>query len=68
MSENLFSALNDEISRIEGRLIPIYESIGPPAAFALLHIKASLMRAKRARDDMDVARMISALSDLRSCE
>lgn len=60
----LADALPKEQERVR-ELIPIYESIGAPGAFALAMMKNSLREADNAAASGDVVAMMRALEDLR---
>lgn len=61
--DNLFDALNEEISRNE-KLLKVYQSI-PNGVFGAIMIKESLEKAKKARSEMDTIKMIESYKELK---
>lgn len=65
--KTLGEALPEEIARVTG-LIPIYAEIGPPGAFAVAMMRASLSRATTALAAGEIAEMIACHEDLKGYE
>lgn len=62
--ETLAEALPKEQARVRA-LIPAYEQIGPPGAFALACMRRALETADIATAQGDLTRMIRAYNDLK---
>lgn len=58
-------ALPREMARVRDQVMPAYQEIGPPGAFALAMMRHSLDRAAKAMAEGDVVAMIRCLEDLR---
>jgi hypothetical protein len=58
-------ALPKEISRVRDELMPMYESIGPPGAFALAMMRSALQRADQAMISQDLPEMIRVYQELK---
>lgn len=65
MSDSVGSAIHDEIARVQDRLIPLYQSIGPAGQPAIMMMKASLAAAREALKSGDVTAIIKAYADLK---
>lgn len=63
-TETLADALPKEQARVRA-LIPLYEEIGPPGAFAVACMRRALETAAIATAQGDVTRMIRAYNDLK---
>lgn len=66
MTATLGDDLPKQMARVRDDLIPMYQSIGPAAGFALVMMRASLDRAAKAMAEGDLAAMISAYEELKS--
>ena len=61
---SLGEALPAEMTRVRG-LIPMYQSIGPAGAFAIMFINQALDRAQKALAEGDVVAMIRVYEELK---
>lgn len=65
MAESLGEALPKEMSRVRDEVMPAYQEIGAPGAFALTMMRMELDRAARAMAEGDLPTMIASLRSLR---
>jgi hypothetical protein len=64
-SMTLAEALPREMARVRDDLIPLYQQIGPPGAFALMLMRKTLDEAAQAMISGDVVAMIRVHEDLK---
>jgi hypothetical protein len=65
MMATLGEQLPEEISRVRDELIPQYESIGPPGAFAIAMMRRALQEADCAMISGDTVAMIRVYEELK---
>lgn len=63
---SLGEELPKEMTRVRDVLMPMYQSVGPAAGFALVMMRASLDRAAKAMAESDLPAMIVAYEELKS--
>ena len=54
-----------EMTRIRDEVMPAYQEIGPPGAFALLMMRADLDKAQKAMAEGDTVEMIRVYESLK---
>lgn len=67
-SVTLAEALPREMARVRDELIPLYESIGAPGAFALAGMRADLDRAAKVSAAGDTVEMLRVYYSLKAWE
>lgn len=63
--DTLGDALPREMARVRDELMPMYQEIGPPGAFALAMMRADLDAAAKAMMEGDTVEMIRRYNSLK---
>jgi hypothetical protein len=64
-SVSLAESLPREMARVRDELMPLYQQIGPPGAFALMLMRKALDEAAEAMVSGDVIAMLRVYEDLK---
>jgi hypothetical protein len=63
---NLIEGVQEEMNRLRDVVIPAYEEIGAPGAFAVAIMKASIKNAEKIIATGDVIQMVQIYGELKS--